>query len=199
MKVVINDELHEEIKTIDQLNEVLEDLRIQCLKDKQILQLKVDGKVADRILPGQSEAEIGSVEILVQNPFELVIESMVEGFNYLPRFIDGLRGCLDYFRQGNQSQAMLIFGQCIDGFDWLNHVFAGIQLYILPMQEFEKDRTTYQMQIAGFDGIFKELMKACEDEDYVFMADLIEFELIMQLEQLHTQFRQILNRLVEVE
>lgn len=199
MKVIINGELHEEIKSVNQLNELLTDLRIQCARDNLVIQMLVNGEAMEAILPGLTEAELDTVEIQIQSPEEVIIESMVEGFNYLPRFRDGLTECLNFFRGGNQNQGILYFGQCLDGFNWLNHVLAGIKLYILPMQEFEKTSTTYQTQIEGFERIIKELMDVWQNEDFVLMADLIEFEMIPQLEQLEDQFRRILDRLVEVE
>lgn len=199
MEVIINGELRQEIKSVNQLNELLVDLRIQCARENLVIQMLVNGEAKDSILPGLTEAELDTVEIQLQSSEEVVIESIVEGVSYLPRFIGGLAECLHFFRGSNQNQAILYFGQCLDGFHWLNHVLAGIKLYILPMQEFEKVSTTYQTQIEGFEGVIKELMDVWQNEDFVLMADLIEYEMIPQLEQIKDQFRQILDRLVEVE
>lgn len=199
MKVIINGQLIEQITTINALNEVITDLRIQCAKENLVMQMMVNGLATDNILPGLSESELDTVEIQLLTPEEMVVEGIVEGYNYLPRFVDGLNQCLDYFRAGNQSQAVIIFGQAVDGMNFLNHVFSGIKFYILPLEEFNQVRTTYQTQIAGFEQVLKELMETWENEDYVLMADLIEFELIPQLEQVQEQFHQILDRLIEVE
>ncbi|AZR73894.1 hypothetical protein BBF96_11140 [Anoxybacter fermentans] len=198
MKVFVNGELYKAIRSIEMLHEVLEDLRIECKKENKILQLKIDGKYVNEILPGQTEEDIDLIEIEIRSPVELVIEGLIEGINYLPRLLEGLNESSLSFREGKQNKGIKLFEQSIDGLNWVNHILVGLDVYILSMDQFQKNSGNYHEDKAGFEQIIKELMTAWENEDYVLISDLIEYELIPNLEKWNQHFMQILDQLAGV-
>ncbi|MCK4257415.1 MAG: hypothetical protein KAX49_00460 [Halanaerobiales bacterium] len=198
MKVYINGELYEAIQSADRLSEIVEDLRIECKKENKVLQIMIDGKFVDTILPGQLEVGVGKVEIEKKTPLELVIEGLIESINYLPVLGEGLNESTNHFREGNISKGIIIFEQSIDGLNWLNHLLTGVKVYIVSDERFNIRCNNYQEDVEGFSQIIKELLLAWENEDYVLIADLVEYELIPNLDKCHNFFVEILDQLAGV-
>lgn len=197
MKVYINEEFHEGINTIGKLREVVGDLRIKCKKDNKVISIVADGKNIDPDFLDKLETGIDKVEIVTKSPFDLVVEGLVEGTGYLPRLINGLNETSNHFREGNINRGIKKFQQGIDGLNWLNHLLVGLDLYIYSDSQF-KDNIKCYTDTKEFSGIIKELLSAWENEDYVLISDLVEYELVPVLEKCHTAFLQLLDQLAGV-
>lgn len=195
MKVYINNELKENITTIQALQRIIEDIRLDCQKTKHIMEIKIDDKSVDKLPIGLMKDEINKIEVKVSSPVELIIGNMVDSFDYLPDLRLKLGQAATCFQQGNFSEGIDLFRNSIDGLIWLNHLLTSFRLYFLSDQGFKLERSKYQVDMERFEKIIAELMESWENEDYVLISDLIEYELMVNLEDWQNNFIQILDKL----
>ena len=94
--------------------------------------------------------------------------------------------CLDLselFRDGNSPKGQATFAEFLDGTHWLVNV---IQLLKGQLQEKGlKDETLKAWETAHleFQAVIKELLSSFEDQDFVLMSDILEYDLSTSLDQ----------------
>lgn len=198
MKTYFNGQLQKNISDIPSLENLIEDLKIECKISKKILEIVIDEKIVERCPIGLAEKDINKVELTTKSPLELIIESMVEGVEYLPKLCLGLRKSVTMFQQANIGEGIDIFQKSIDGLTWLNQLLRSIEIYWTE-SELNVQGLSYQNQIERFDQVLRELLKAWENEDYILISDLLEYELIDVLEDWQSNFAQILDKLAGVQ
>ncbi len=198
MKVYINNELHEGIRTLDMLKGVFEDLQIECKKENKVLQIQIDEKFVDQIPFGITEENINQINILIKSPMEVIIEGLIEGVDYIPVLCQGLRQSAQMLQETNLGEGIKLFQESIDGLSWVTQVLSGADIYLFKNDELNFYGTIYQEAIGRFSEIVNELMIAWKNEDYILISDLLEYELIPVVEEWHQYFMQILDNLAEV-
>lgn len=193
MKVFFNGELQKNIISLESLKTLIEKLRLECKKNKQILEMIVDGKSVEKLPIGFKEREFCKVELKSKSTIEFIIENMMDSFNYIPDLRRSLSEVTTLFQQGAIGQGIELFQQCIDGLIWLNHLLANLQLYLFDNREYDLESSKYQDDIDKFNRILDDLTKSWENEDYVLISDLIDYELDIVLDNWQKNFAEILD------
>lgn len=199
MKIYVNGELQQSISCTTDLKNLIEDLQIQCKKTKKIVEIIVNEKSVESLPNILVNNNIEKVELIVKSTLELIIESMMEGVDYLPKLQANLCQSAMMFQQANIGKGIEIFQKCIDGLIWLNQLIKNIQIYLIKDFKLSHKEVDFNSKIEDFNQILNELLIAWENEDYTLISDLIEYELTSILTDWQNNFIQILDDLAEVK
>lgn len=199
MKIYVNGELQQSISCTTDLKNLIEDLQIECKKTKKILEIIVNEKSVESLPNILVDNNIEKVELIVKSALELIIESMMEGVDYLPKLQANLYQSAMMFQQANIGKGIEIFQNCIDGLIWLNQLLKNIQIYLIKDLKLSHKEMDFNSKIEDFNQILNELLIAWENEDYTLISDLIEYELTSILTDWQNNFVRILDELAEVK
>lgn len=86
------------------------------------------------------------------------------GVEYLPKLSRGLTAIAELIRNGNEVVGARFFAQATEGLRWMAGLLTNISL--VKASEIEK-----------FGDDLNTLLTAWENEDYVLIADLLEYEM----------------------
>lgn len=95
------------------------------------------------------------------------------GVEYLPKLSRGLTAITELMRNGNEAEGARFFAQATEGLRWLVGLLTNISL--VKASEIEK-----------FGEDLNTLLTAWENEDYVLIADLLEYEMAPFVEQVNS-------------
>jgi len=167
-----------------------------------ITSIRVDGK---EVFPNTGNGllkkdikEVNSVEITTTSQKELAVETLVEVYSLLGRLQGSLGNVVDNIRRGKVGDAMVWLRECLDG--WrivaeasekalalLTAIIPGIEL---PLEDMIRQNTKAI-------NLLREASSALSRRDMVYLADLIEYELMPLVEDREEALRQIGEELKE--
>jgi len=114
---------------------------------------------------------------------ELFQEALATGGDYLPRLKEGVRKAGLLFQEGKEGEAVYLFNQLLDGFEWLASVVDSFGLALrddlIPITTID---TNIEQSVKSFGTCLAELQKAWENTDYIFIGDLLTYELVPLVE-----------------
>ena len=186
MKILLNEEeiqvRQEEIgnfkELIDHLcgkhcgpGEVITTLRLNGEEIPYVEEVKLHGLTLDKI------------EQLIMNtahPQTLALEGLTDAEAYFANLREGLFSCASALRSGNLKQGLLLFQRCLEVTSWAIELFRGISRSLLvdySALRLEDGKSTVQARLARTTDVLHEVMDAQEVEDWLLLADLLEYEL----------------------
>lgn len=101
---------------------------------------------------------------------EQKLEVIVSIKEYLDRFIPGVEDTIKLLRMSDDSKALENLDMIFEGIDWLT------EAYMLTA-----DVSGELLDIRSFNAILKEIAETLENQDYILLADLLEYELVPKL------------------
>lgn len=99
------------------------------------------------------------------------IEVLMTAKEYLERLIPGVANTADYLRNGNEHEGSRMMVYIVDGLQWLADA-------IMLTTEHQVEKIDF-MEITPF---FTQINEALENLDYIFLGDLLEYEIVPILE-----------------
>ncbi len=93
--------------------------------------------------------------------------------DYLPKLAGGLMAIAELMRNGNEADGAFFFTKAADGLRWLAGFLRNIKSF--DCQE-----------IKELGNYLTCLLDALENDDYVLIGDLLEYELVPFVEQVNT-------------
>lgn len=112
------------------------------------------------------------------------LQELLSSFQeYVGKLIDGIEKCIEYFRSQQEHLALPLFADIIEGLQWTIEVAFGTK-EVLKQYEIEIDETQINQ-------VFKELLEAVQNQDYVLTADILEYEVLEWLSLCRQQLTQI--------
>lgn len=106
------------------------------------------------------------------DPFEVLITAK----DYLDRLIPGIEETANQLRSGSENEGSRTMVDIVDGLHWLADV-------IMLTTDQQKTKIDY-MEIVPF---FELMNEALENLDYVYLGDLLEYEIVPILERWRTK------------
>lgn len=184
MKIVVDGQLFDS-DTIDSGSDlphtVLQNLIVQR---KSVVHVKVDGIPVEGIHVIKDIRGDRYIEIQTIPTRELFFESIRDGVDFLPGFSNGILSVARLFQEGNEGQAVKLFIDTLEGFQWIDAVVSNAD-------ECREQENVYQ-ELLQLQIEFKEqihhLLEAWENSDFVLVADLLEYEFEPILTRLHDVF-----------
>lgn len=116
-------------------------------------------------------------------PWELFQEALETGEEYLPRLREGVRKAGLLFQEGKEGEAIYIFNQLLDGFEWLASVVGGFELALKEGLIAALASSKIEGAVKSFSARLQELQDAWENTDYVLIGDLLTYELVPLMEE----------------
>jgi hypothetical protein len=177
MKISINGaETQEATFQGDTLEEVLHAI-LNSRKDSYIRRVWLDGQEASSNTQDTlktSTASVQSLELELALLQDLVANNLTNAKAYLEKLVPGFQKAADLFRMGNEQEANQHYLQILDGIDW----FSQVILTILNAQvDIFKEQTLEERQ-KKLTNFMAQMLEANQNQDWVLMADLLEYEMI---------------------
>lgn len=128
--------------------------------------------------------DIGSLELVILTLKELALNNINNAMEYINKLIPGINKASELFRTQNAIEANKFYIQCIEGLTWLQEVIENV----LPILRKELEQLDFGSQvIKKHQNQLLPLIKKIKDsqsrEDWVMLADLLEYELSPYLDE----------------
>ncbi len=190
-------------ETDDRLNRIFGKLEADCRKNKRsIIKIKINGQKIewsekDYFMKESNEA-LERIEISTTPTEKLLGEAVEEFVRYVPRLSEGLNKVVGLMRSGKVQESLQLYAEAIEGLQWVTSVEENVLFYIQDAgSQNEQEKTSSQrnaLNPSRYNGIFSELLDAQESKDWVWFADLLEYELIPLLEEDKNQFHSLFEQ-----
>jgi predicted transcriptional regulator len=151
-------------------DELWEKIRVTVDSQKRLIQqVRVNGELLDEstCIPYK---QVELIEVDTICPLALLKETYQSAIDYLPKLIDAIFQIAEYFRSGSDGEAIKLFLQAENGLHWNAQLIQNSSV-LLSSQP--KALEFHQRNQA----LLKEVLEAWENEDFVTVADLMEYEL----------------------
>lgn len=127
--------------------------------------------------------EISNLEIQTSNMDLLALETLDSLDDFLSKLIAELGKAVNQFRIGEDMKGVEIFGLLLDGIQVVNHLTPMIQRNLgEAVCDLTYDGQPIADQFSKMEVIIKDMLAAQEDQDWILLADLIEYEFVPHFE-----------------
>ncbi|MCX6639279.1 MAG: hypothetical protein NTW14_02190 [bacterium] len=206
MQISVNNRV-EEIPTegIQFFGQLMERLSKQAQNEGgTVLAVKLNGSdVTGRDRSQLDELPLGDVqqlEINTGDPKVLARATLYSVADFLEKLLTELQSTAELFRLGNSERSARSFLRCIDGLQVFMHTLEScrrllgisFELIFIPSDDTENITSVAENRRALF-GILDSMIEAQSDQDWVLLADMIEYELVQSLED----WREIIPAILE--
>jgi hypothetical protein len=190
MKISINGAETEEASFQGEtLGEVLHAI-LNSRRDSYIRRVWLDGQEASSNTQDTLKTSTASVELLELELAllqDLVVNNLTNAREYLEKLIPGFQKAADLFRMGNEQEANQYYLQILDGVDW----FSQVVLTIVNAQENIFEEQSLEERQKKLTDLMAQMLEANQNQDWVLMADLLEYEMI----PFYTGWQEVLSQI----
>ena len=109
------------------------------------------------------------------------IEVLQTANDYMNNLKDGIVNLANMIQEGKEQEAITIIPQVVDGIEWI------VQVIILT-KEVQKN----EIGVEGLNDQLQEIIEALENEDYILVGDLFNYEILPILENIHERIKETL-------
>ena len=121
-----------------------------------------------------SPASVGLLELELAELQDLLAKNLTNAKDYLVRLIPGFQKAADLFRMGNEQEANQYYLQVLDGIEW----FSQVVIIIVSTQENKSEEKSLEERQKKLTDLMSQMLEANQNQDWVLMADLMEYEMI---------------------
>ena len=177
MKISINGaEAEESSFQGETLKEVL-DVILKSRRDSYVRRIWLEGQEVSSSAMDTLMTSITSIELLeleLAHLGDLLANNLANAKEYLEELIPGFQKAADLFRMGNEQEAHKFYLQILDGIDW----FSQVVLNIVKSRGNQVEGQTLGDRQEKLTGLMAQMLEANQNQDWVLMADLLEYEMI---------------------
>jgi len=153
-------------------NKVVEDGH---LEDRIVTDVLLNNEPFTEIYPHQSEdiemSEVQSLEIVTMSAGEMAVEVTLELYKVVNIMAEGGKRVAQLFRQADDSEALDTYQDLLDVIrNFLRTIGVLRDEYSL------KDNAQYTKAAENLNELFTEMSSVLENEDWILLADLLEYE-----------------------
>jgi len=168
-------------------NKVVEDGH---LDDRVVTDVMINEEPFTEIYPHQAEdiemSEVESVEIVTMATGDMAVEITLELYKVVNIMAEGSKRVADLFRQADDAEALETYQDLIDVLrNFLNMIGILRDEYTL------KDYPDYLDSAEELNNMFSEMGSVLENEDWILLADLLEYEFLPAVEKWKKVIKQI--------
>lgn len=165
----------------------LEDLLVKVMGDdaldnRMVTDVFVNKEAFSEIYPHQAEDistdEIESVEIVTMAVPEMAVNIVRELYKVVSLMGHGCRTVADLFRRGDDAEALELYQDLLD----VTRDFLGM-VSVLRDEFSVEDHDVMQSNIEEITSLFSEMIEVSENEDWILLADLLEYEFLASVEK----------------
>lgn len=110
------------------------------------------------------------------------MEALRTANEYLDNLIGGVKKVANYIEQGEEEKGVELISYIADGIEWL---LSAVNL----TQEVHEG----SVNIGAINEKLEEIVEALENEDYVLVGDLFNYEILPILEDIQGNIRNVVN------
>lgn len=124
-------------------------------------------------------SQIETLETEIASLSEILEKNIINAQNYLKKLLPGIQKAADLFRSGSEQEANKFFINIIDGMDWFSEVMDTIaKVDDLQTEAVVLDRKNFEARQEKLVGWTQEMVEANKNNDWVLLADLLEYEIL---------------------
>ena len=177
MKISINGaEAEESSFQGETLKEVL-DVILKSRRDSYVRRIWLEGQEVSSSAMDTLMTSITSIELLeleLAHLGDLLANNLANAKEYLEKLIPGFQKAADLFRMGNEQEAHKFYLKILDGIDW----FSQVVLNIVKSRGNQVEGQSLGDRQEKLTGLMAQMLEANQNQDWVLMADLLEYEMI---------------------
>lgn len=152
------------------------------LEDRVVTDVRINEEPFTEIYPHQAEdiamSEVDSVEIVTMATEDMAVEITLELYKVVNLMSEGGKRVAELFRQADDAEALETYQDLIDVIrNFLNMVGVLRDEYSL------KDYPEYTKGAEELNTMFTEMNNVLENEDWILLADLLEYEFLPAVEK----------------
>lgn len=177
----------------------LEELLVKVMEDgslenRMVTDVLVNKESFSEIYPHQAEDisadEIDSVEIMTVAVPEMAVSITRELYKVVNLMAQGGRSVADMFRQADDAEALELYQDLLD----VTRDFLGM-ISVLRDEFALKDSQELNDSLEEITSLFTEMIEVSENEDWILLADLLEYEYLATVEKWKTVIAQLREEL----
>lgn len=181
MNIYINDKLIEDTD-ITEKNDIL-----------KLVESKLENEIIDTIHLDEVEVSLEyfqenelDLERIDEIKFEskkveqLITETLKEAEDYLPKLKNALNNSAELFKNGKEADASDLLDKTLEGIQWYLEVINGI----ISLIDNEELKDKGNKILSDFNQALNRAMIALQNEDYDYLGDLLEVEIVEYLGKL---------------
>ena len=193
MKLTINGVEQKESEFIGETLEAILDMMVKNTPGSYIRRIWLDQQEFpsdDRETLQKKPVDINSLEVELADLKDLVATNLSNALDYLEKLIPGFDQAADLFRTGNEQEANKYYIQILDGMDWFSEV-----INIVMDSEFKRSapEDTLRLRQAKLTNLMSQMLEANKNQDWVLLADILEYEMIPFYKEWQTILTKIKN------
>jgi hypothetical protein len=171
------------------LSEIIDRISSKSISSERVItKIRVDGKELledeNGLYPDLNGDEIDSLEFQTGLPKEMAHQGLHDARIYLEKLNPGIGRTAELFRLGEEAKANEQYGRCIDGINWFIRILEGVRQVIgMNFQGMAFKEETVQSRIRKLQETIRGMWSAQLDEDWIMLADLLEYELLPIMEE----------------
>ena len=129
----------------------------------------------DRETLQKKPVDINSLEVELADLKDLVATNLSNALDYLEKLIPGFDQAADLFRTGNEQEANKYYIQILDGMDWFSEV---MNVVMSSEGEGQEPENSLRIRQAKLTDLMSQMLEANKNQDWVLLADILEYEMI---------------------
>lgn len=106
------------------------------------------------------------------------IEALQTADKYLNKLKKGINDISNFIQEGNEQDGLQLIGPVADGIQWVEDVI-----------NLTKDVQKEEIDMKDMDEQIEALVEAMENEDYILVGDLFNYEVLPILDRIHGQIK----------
>ncbi|MFH1912672.1 MAG: hypothetical protein ABIK45_00140 [Pseudomonadota bacterium] len=160
------------------------------LEDRIVTDVKINEEHFTEIYPHQSEdidmSDVNSVEIVTMSTDEMAVEVTLELYKVVNLMSEGGKRVAQLFRQADDAEAL-------DTYQDLLEVIRNFlrTIGVLRDEYSLKDNAEYTKAAEELNELFTEMSSVLENEDWILLADLLDYEFLPAVEKWKKVIKQI--------
>ena len=178
MKLTINGVEQKESEFIGETLEAILDMMVKNTPGSYIRRIWLDQQEFpsdDRETLQKKPADINCLEVELANLKDLVATNLSNALDYLEKLIPGFDQAADLFRTGNEQEANKYYIQILDGMDWFSEV---VNVVMSSEGEGQEPENSLRIRQAKLTDLMSQMLEANKNQDWVLLADILEYEMI---------------------
>ena len=109
------------------------------------------------------------------------IEALQTATEYIDNLKEGIQKAINYYQSGEEDKASKLINPIAEGIEWL------VQVLVLC-----NDVINSQESIDSLNKNLIEIVNGFENEDYILISDIFEYEMLSTLEQVQTSLKEVI-------
>lgn len=167
-----------EVKQFENLEQIIEKvMEDQRMQQRVVTDVFVNNEAFSEIYPHQAEdmeaVHINRVEIVSVPASEMAQNITRELYKVVTLMGKAGRQVADYFRQADDAMALELFTDLLE----VNRDFLTM-VGVLRNEFSQGSSSEFEESLSGLSGLFSEMIEIQENEDWILLADLLEYEYI---------------------